>query len=327
MPSTDAGKSISRRNSLKHGLTPNSSLLPPDLEAELPNRIAPWAAKFAHLTDPETPRLIRELAVAELRVEQCQAILSAASAFHREPARVAAQADFAASKLYSRLDRQPELVTRQLRLTSAGIARLQRAWTTFERKTRLEYTMTSTDLNHALDLLGLESDDRYLDPDAVQLAVALHTATNSPDHEARQQATQTILTLIALQQESLQTLAAQFAAEDAALQALADSGHDLDPPPQGLKVGRSDTANRRIYEKSVAKLNALAAAQAEPEPEAESTPATSPPLPPGEGLPQSPQGSFGNPAADHLAARALDVPTNPLADLEHYLTLDNAYSL
>jgi hypothetical protein len=37
--------------------------------------------------------------------------------------------------------------------------------------------------------------------------------------------------------------------------------------------------------------------------------------PAGEGLPQSPPSSFGNPAADHLA------------DFEHTLTLDNAYSL
>jgi hypothetical protein len=285
------------------------------MEAELPRRIAPWTAKFAHLTDPETPRLIRELAVAEIRVEQCQANLAAAAAsnFRRDPALVAATADVAASRLYARLALQPELVTRQLRLTAAGVARLQRAWTTLERKTRLQYTLTSTDLNHALDLLGLESDDRYLDPDAIDLAIAFHAATNSPDHEVRQQSTQTILTLIALQQESLSTQAANLAAEAAALQALADSGHDLNPPPQIATIRRYETANRRIYEKAVAKLESLAAAQAQAEAEAEAKAeadaATSPPLPPeqvagqrpaGEDLPQSPRGSFGNPADSGL---------------------------
>jgi hypothetical protein len=309
MPTTDAGKSVSRRNSLKHGLTPNSSLLPPNMEAELPIRIAPWVAKFGHLTDPEAPRLIRDIAISELRVEQCQATLAAASNFHRNPILAANAADLAAITLYERLAKHPARVIRQLRQTAAGVARLQRAWTTLDRKLRLELPWTESDQSQVLNLLGLESDDRLLDPDAIELAGATTTLLTSTNPKARQQATDTLLTLIALQQESLQALATHLAAEAAAIQALADSGHDLNPPPQILTIRRYETANRRIYEKSVAKLESLAAAQAEAEAEMESDSVISPPLPPGEvagqrpageGLPQSPPSSFGNPTNSGL---------------------------
>jgi hypothetical protein len=318
MPTTDAGKSVSRRNSLKHGLTPNSSLLPPNMESELPLRIAPWMAKFGHLTDPETPRLIRDLAISELRVEQCQATLAAAASFHRNPVLAANAADLAAITLYERLAKHPARVTRQLRQTAAGVARLQRAWTTLDRKLRLELPWTESDQARILDLLGLESDDRLLDPDAIELADATTTLLTSTNPKSRQHATDTVLTLIALQQEFLTALATHLAAEAAALQALADSGHDLDPPPQILTIRRYETANRRIYEKSVARLESLAAAQAEAEAEPESAPTEPPPLPPGEvagrrpageGLPQSPQGSFGNPAIAPLAH-----PLSPLCE-------------
>jgi hypothetical protein len=327
MPTTDAGKAVSRRNALKHGLTPNSSLLPPDMEAQLPLRIAPWAEKFAHLTDPQTPFLIRELAVAELRVEQCQATLAAAANFHLSPARRKNAADLAAANLFARLAKRPEHTVQQLRQTSAGVARLLRAWTTLHDNLT---PWTAADLEHTLDLLGLEANERFSNSDALDLKEATNTLLHNVEFNAYTQARKTLDAFFALQIESLQSLAADLAAEDAALQALADSGHDLEPPPQILKLRRYESANRRIYTNAVAKLEALAAEAAAEQPEPEPAPAE-PQVPstrsqvPG----TQPPSSFGsNPAPRHpKAARSLVLTPDLLADLEEELAQIEAIAL
>jgi hypothetical protein len=228
--------------------------------------MAPWADKYAHLTDPEAPHLIRELAIAQLRVEQCQSTLNAASGFQRSPSARKNAADLAAANRFAQLAKHPERTVLKLRETSAGVARLLRAWTALNDKLS---PWTEADFEHALDLLGLESNERLSHSDALDLKEATHTLRFNAELNAYMQALQTIHAFIALQIESLQSLAQDLADQDAALAALADSGHDLDPPPQILTLRRYETANRRIYEKSVARLESLAITQAEAENDSE----------------------------------------------------------
>jgi hypothetical protein len=269
------------------------------MEAELPLRMAPWAAKYAHLTDPEAPHLIRELAIAQLRVEQCQSTLAAAEAanFQRSSAVRKNAADFAAAELFARLTKKPERTVLKLKETSAGVARLLRAWTSLDRRSIL-LPWSEASLEHTLDLLGLEANERFTHPDAEDLKIATITLLSTGERNACTHAEQTIRALIALQIESLQSLAQDLADQDAALAALADSGHDLDPPPQILTLRRYETANRRIYEKSVARLESLAATQAEAENDSE--PVSEPSLTSKSdcrSIPAAPPpSSFGNPA-------------------------------
>ncbi|MEO6811394.1 MAG: hypothetical protein ABI353_19970, partial [Isosphaeraceae bacterium] len=68
-PRTDRGKSSSRRNAVKDGLTGDGVVLPTDLEAEVRAEMAIFAAKFLP-TDDYEHRLIRQAAIGSVRFER-----------------------------------------------------------------------------------------------------------------------------------------------------------------------------------------------------------------------------------------------------------------
>jgi hypothetical protein len=311
VPTTLAGKSTSRRNSLKHGLTAGAQLLTPDQERSLPEVLAPWQARYAHLTHPDAPRLLRDLAVASIRIDQCQNTDSALSSHHRNPSLAQREADLAAAETFDQLHLAPELTVKRLEQSAAGCNRLIQAWQSLTRRVELNLSWPLEQFRHALDLLGLNAYELETHPDAIALTTALaalqvpnpKTASNP---EANLAPLRNLLTLFTRKIHDLTVLRNQHQADTDALDALGPITPD--PTPRLQRLRRYESANRRLYRACLKALDALDAAESEPEPESESEskPESAPSLPTprpsgevagqrpaGEGPPPSSPGSFG----------------------------------
>jgi hypothetical protein len=277
MPATLEGKAIARRNSLKHGLTAGSHLLTDAQEQSLPAVLAPWQERYAHLTHPDVPRLLRDLAIASIRINQCQDAESALRQHRRDPDLSRRDADFEAAELFDRLHLAPELTVRRLERSAAGCARLIRAWQSVFRRVELGLSWPPALVGHTLDLLGVHPYEIECDPDAIAFTDALRTllsnTTSNSDPDALAAARIALLALVAHRIADLESLLARHEADAAALP---PNAADADPSPQILRLRRHESANRRLYRRCLADLDALDAAQPKPEPTPEVEPEPEP---------------------------------------------------
>lgn len=284
MPATDFGKAISRHNSTRHGLTPGARLLTPDLAADLPDRLDAYTTQYAHLLphDATVPHLLRELAIAELRVERCQAADAAAASLTPDPILQALDDQRLAQQHFDRLPAHPARHYHQLLQSTAGCSRLARAWTHLDLKLQVPQPWSPADLDLALNLLGLEGNERLLHPDALTLTYATHhlqtqaNAEPEPESEPTPGSTpestpeptpesataaathrDTLRRFIARQLHRLSEIAVRRRAESEAFQALGPARHELRPSPEVARVRRYEAANRRIYTETLARLEAL----------------------------------------------------------------------
>jgi hypothetical protein len=321
VPTTTFGKEISSHNSLKHGLTAGATLTTPAQARSLPAYLALWLPLFGHLTHPDARRLLRDLALADLRIDQCQDADLAAQSLQSNPTLAAEDAALQAIHTFEQLDRHPERTIARLRQSSAGCHRLIRAWTALQF--HLDATRNAPEARgdassplckRLLNLLGRDPHEVHTDLDTLR---ALHAWTHL-------EATDDLTHLIARQIAELETLAQQIHdTEEAPLAALIAQGFDVSPTPDRLRLRRYEAANRRLYNRCKTALEALTAA--EPRPESEPTLPT--PLPPGEvgrrpgeGLTPAPTVPPATPTPTSFGAllREADTSRDPLADLSRH---------
>jgi hypothetical protein len=260
MPATTFGKETSRANSLKHGLTAGSTLVTPAQARSLPTYLALWLPLFGHLTHPDARRLLRDLALADLRIDQCQDADLAAQTLQADPVLAAEDANLAATLTFEQLDRHPERTVARLRQSSAGCKRLVRAWNALKLDLDSNPAWPGSGIGDDSDrtlrrltnLLGRDPLEIDTDPDA---RLAQH-AWRHPESRAD------LAALIARQIADLETLAQQIHdSEEAPRAALRAQGLDIAPSPDRLRLRRYESANRRLYHRCKAELEALADAE------------------------------------------------------------------
>ena len=155
-PRSTEGKARSRRNSLKHGLTGEGVVLPPDVEAQTALRIKAWTESLAP-RGPVELDLIKVAATSMTRVELCWQEESAAQRRAVARAEIAWDADRLdeAAQLMLQLPKQPQRIVYALGRTASGVRQMRESWQ--ELSLRLDDTgeWSESQLQMALDLLGV----------------------------------------------------------------------------------------------------------------------------------------------------------------------------
>jgi hypothetical protein len=160
-PRSPEGKSVSRANSYKHGLSGSGVVLPLDEEEVVGERFAAWCATFRP-ADDYGARMVETAAFESVRVDRCRLHERAL----RERTALRAR-DFwgvdrrrAAAELAARLPRRPEVVSWQLQETLQGVELLIGRWEYLGKTLEMTGTWDEPQRATALDLLGVPRDQR-----------------------------------------------------------------------------------------------------------------------------------------------------------------------
>jgi hypothetical protein len=160
-PTSALGKSRSRLNATKHGMAAEL----PDVEAghspEFLDRRTKWSAEFSPSGEAGQWAMDRAVA-ASFRIERCEKAIDGVIDASRDRAGLAWDQDRAveAATIASRLAREPQLASRQLETTRAGVALLFEMWLRLVEALRNEGGWSESDASRALDLLGVPPDLR-----------------------------------------------------------------------------------------------------------------------------------------------------------------------
>jgi hypothetical protein len=170
-PRSPSGKSVSRANSLVHGLSGRGVVLPRQELDAIAERFDRWGLSLGPRDDHQA-WLVETIAVESVRVDRCRLHEIALRL------RLAGRAeDFwdidrrrAAAELAARLPRSPETVAWQLQETLQGVELLIGRWEALGKTLALTGTWDDQQRSEALDLLGVRRDQRQgwteLVPDA-----------------------------------------------------------------------------------------------------------------------------------------------------------------
>jgi hypothetical protein len=154
-PSSPSGKAISRRNSLKHGLTGAGIVLPTDDEAEVARRFEALEAEMAPKSELAR-MLVNRVATLSLRMEHCVEHEAKNAAFRMRHATEAFDDQRLAEveKTLSWIATEPATAARRLRNTPEGIdlvvADLERLKAALGHPEGVRWDWTSCELFHHL---------------------------------------------------------------------------------------------------------------------------------------------------------------------------------
>ncbi len=166
-PKTEAGKSRSRRNSLKHGLSGNGVILPSELSERIEHR------KAACRLDYKPQGIVQEFLVDRIGtetvlLEHCEALKIVAMDWVALDAVETWDTDrkLDAAILFDKLKRKPEIVQKRLLQTTQGCDTLVQGWESIACSLRRIGLATLEDpayLNRIFDLMGLSEEQRTWD--------------------------------------------------------------------------------------------------------------------------------------------------------------------
>jgi hypothetical protein len=170
-PRSPEGKSASRANSYKHGLTGRGVVMPQDEAEAALGRFGSWCDRFAPADDYDAS-MVETIAFESVRVDRCRLHEVAL----REHAALRAR-DFwpidrklAAAQLAARLPRNPETIALELEHTLQGVELLIGRWEALGKTLAMTGTWDEQQRSEALDLLGVRRERRQgwtpLVPDA-----------------------------------------------------------------------------------------------------------------------------------------------------------------
>ena len=169
-PKSVGGKSSSRRNALKDGLTGDGVVLPEDDQAKIEGRVVGFGNVFLPGSQVET-FLVEGLATDSVRIERCRQEETAIRAAIVARASEAWESDLSAeaAALGLRLSKEPENISRHLKTSLQGAIWLRDRWQGLARSLEAGGDWSDDEVAHALDLLGVpsvfrESKSSPLDP-------------------------------------------------------------------------------------------------------------------------------------------------------------------
>jgi hypothetical protein len=160
-PRSPEGKSMSRANSCKHGLSGRGIVLPHQELDAIAERFARWGESMRPRDDHQA-WLFETTVVESVRVDRCRLHEVA----YRE--RIADRAEdfwdidrrLAAAELAAQLPRKPEVVAWQLQKTLQGVDLLIGRWEYLGKTLAMTGTWDEPQRSTALDLLGVPRDQR-----------------------------------------------------------------------------------------------------------------------------------------------------------------------
>ena len=164
---------------------------PPDFDAPLQNRVNEWSAALQPQSQPEH-FLVRRIALATLRMDQCTAINAHLQYNHtqKSPELHALDRQIEAQKLIKRFDADPTLTRLQLMRTYDGTLHLARRWRALTQPKTLPATPQAVEetLTLVANLLGIHPDHRPGSPQLLKLKklfeIALRPDATPEDRES-----------------------------------------------------------------------------------------------------------------------------------------------
>jgi hypothetical protein len=158
---SELGKSRSRLNATKHGMTAQLPEVEAAISPEFADRRSKWAAEQQPVGEGGEWALDRAVA-ASFRIERCERSVEDLIADVQQRARLAWEEDRAveAATTFGRLARDPILASRQLQTTLAGVVLLIEAWLLLVAALESGDDWSEADCSRALDLLGVDADRR-----------------------------------------------------------------------------------------------------------------------------------------------------------------------
>jgi hypothetical protein len=160
-PSTPEGKARSRANALKHGMAAETLVID-GLQADFAARLNEWEADIKPTT-PEACFALEAVVACTFRIEECRRNINAR--LDRDMTRACLvwdldrEADVAL--IASKLAKQPELVSRQLKSSKHGVELILGLWDRLgESLDTKKGAWSDAELSTAFDLLGIPSQLR-----------------------------------------------------------------------------------------------------------------------------------------------------------------------
>jgi hypothetical protein len=155
-PRTPEGKAKSRANALKHGLAAETLVID-GLEADFAERKVRWEAEIKPIT-PEACFALEAVVASTFRIEECRRSINAR--LERDMTRACLvwdnDRDAEVALIASKLAKQPEAVSRQLKSTKHGVELILRTWDRLgESLDTKKGAWNDAELSTAFDLLGI----------------------------------------------------------------------------------------------------------------------------------------------------------------------------
>jgi hypothetical protein len=157
-PTTPEGKARSRANALKHGLAAETLVID-GLEADFNERKAEWEQDIQPTT-PEACFALEAVVACTFRIEECRRNINAR--LDREITRACLvwnlDRETDVALIASKLAKQPELVSRQLKGSKHGVELILRTWDLLgESLDAKKGAWSDAEISTAFDLLGVPS--------------------------------------------------------------------------------------------------------------------------------------------------------------------------
>jgi hypothetical protein len=157
-PKTPEGKARSRANALKHGMAAETLVID-GLETDFVERKAEWEQEIKPTT-LESRFALDAVVACTFRIEECRRSINAR--LDREVTRAClvwdVDREVEVALIASKLAKQPELVSRQLRSSKHGVELLMRTWDRLgESLETKKGAWSDAELSTAFDILGIPS--------------------------------------------------------------------------------------------------------------------------------------------------------------------------
>jgi hypothetical protein len=155
-PKTPEGKAKSRANALKHGLAAETLVID-GLQADFAERLAEWGQSIQPST-PEGRFALEAVVACTFRIEECRRNINAR--LDRDTTRACLvwdnDRDADVALIASKLAKQPELVSRQLKSSKHGVELILRTWDRLgESLDTKKGAWNDAEISTAFDLLGI----------------------------------------------------------------------------------------------------------------------------------------------------------------------------
>ncbi|MFO0959234.1 MAG: hypothetical protein U0800_17690 [Isosphaeraceae bacterium] len=296
-PLTEAGKDVSKRNAVRHGLTGAGVVLPEGLRQSVDRLRDEFVATYSPVDDDDL-RLIGQAALGFARFQAAVDEQTYYIADRSEQALASwGEAEAAsAEKLGNRLASRPAWVVGQLMLTLAGCRWLLQQWRWLVASLDHSGTWDDDRQARALHLLGIATIDHEADRSVVR---------GGTPEERRALASEQVATLEA-------RLSGDLASIDANRRDRAIEGRGYLLEPGYLKLVRYENAALRMYERAIAELKARRVARGESDKPASVAkapavemlrPAMTPPAPEAEDVGPTPPPGYANYTLEAIEGR------------------------